>query len=85
MGLPILIHHNADRVGDNDGGWSYSREVADVLERYPKLLVVWVHAGVSRRCSEPNHYEMIDQMMSDCEPTDLARHAAPFCNPATCY
>jgi len=63
--LPILVHHNADRVGDNDGGWSYQHEVEDVLKRYPNLKMVWVHAGVSRRCSEPNHYEMIDQMCSD--------------------
>ena len=65
VGLPILMHHNADRVGDNDGGWSYKHEVEDVLRRYPKLKMVWVHAGVSRRCSEPNHYELIDQMCSD--------------------
>ena len=36
-----------------------------MLKTYPKLKMVWVHAGVSRRCSEPDHYEMIDQMCSD--------------------
>jgi len=62
--LPILIHHNADRVGDNDGKFSYVHEVDDVLTRYPKLKMTWVHAGASRRCTEPNHYEMIDTMLT---------------------
>uniref|UniRef100_A0A7S3F2G0 Amidohydrolase-related domain-containing protein n=1 Tax=Haptolina ericina TaxID=156174 RepID=A0A7S3F2G0_9EUKA len=62
--LPILVHQNADRVGDNDAAWSFRGEVEDVLKRYPTLKLVWVHAGVSRRCSEPNHYEMIDMMLS---------------------
>jgi len=60
--LPVLVHHNADRVGDNDGSWHYVHEVEDVLKRFPKLKFVWVHAGVSRRCSEPNHYDLIDRM-----------------------
>ena len=61
-GLPVLVHHNSDRVGDNDGSWHYVHEVEDVLNRYPQLKFVWVHAGVSRRCSEPNHYDMISRM-----------------------
>ena len=60
--LPALVHHNADRVGDNDNTWEYVHEVEDVLKKYPKLRFVWVHAGVSRRCSEPKHYEMIDRL-----------------------
>ena len=63
-GLPVQIHHNSDRVGDNDGTWEYVYEVEEVLEKYPKLCMVWVHAGVSRRCSEPTHYDMIDRMCS---------------------
>ena len=39
-------------------------QVEDVLKRYPKLKFTWVHAGVSRRCSEPKHYEMIDRLCS---------------------
>ena len=60
--IPALVHHNADRVGDNDNTWEYVHEVEDVLKKYPKLRFVWVHAGVSRRCSEPKHYEMIDRL-----------------------
>jgi len=62
--LPVLVHHNADRVGDNDGTWEYVSEVETVLKKYPTLRFTWVHAGVSRRCSEPNHHEMIDRMCS---------------------
>ena len=61
-GLPVQVHHNSDRVGDNDGTWEYVYEVEEVLKEYPKLCLVWVHAGVSRRCSEPTHYKMLDEM-----------------------
>jgi len=64
VNLPILVHQNASRVGDKEGGWSYKQEVADVLERHPQLKLVWVHAGVSRRCSAPDHHELIDNMLS---------------------
>jgi len=63
-GLPALVHHNADRVGDNDNTWEYVHEVEDVLKKFPKLKFTWVHAGVSRRCSEPKHYEMISRLCS---------------------
>jgi hypothetical protein len=61
-GLPCLVHHNADRVGDNDDKWEYVHEVEDVLTRHPQLKFVWVHAGVSRRCSEPEHHKMIERL-----------------------
>jgi len=61
-GLPIQVHHNADRVGDNDNTWEYVYEVEAVLKKYPTLKFVWVHAGVSRRCSEPLHHKMIMDM-----------------------
>jgi len=38
--------------------------VEEVLAKYPTLKFTWVHAGVSRRCSEPNHHEMIDRLCS---------------------
>jgi len=60
--LPVQVHHNSDRVGDNDGTWEYVYEVEEVLKKFPTLKLVWVHAGVSRRCSEPNHHEMIQRM-----------------------
>jgi len=65
VGLPALVHHNADRVGDLEGGWGYKGEVSEMLKKYPDLKLVWVHAGVSRRCAEPNHYDMIDHMLSE--------------------
>ena len=61
-GLPVLVHHNSDRVGDNDNDWEYVHEVEEVLTKYPKLKFTWVHAGVSRRCSEPEHHKMIERM-----------------------
>jgi len=63
--LPVLVHHNADRVGDNDNSFEYLDEVKDVLRKYPKLKFTWVHAGVSRRCSEPSHHKMIEQMCDE--------------------
>ena len=36
-----------------------------MLKRYPKLKMVWVHAGVSRRASEPNHQDMIAHMLEE--------------------
>jgi len=64
INLPMLVHHNADRVGDVGDMGEYVHEVEDVLKRYPKLVFVWVHAGVSRRCSEPHHHKMIDRLLS---------------------
>jgi len=65
QGLPVQVHHNSDRVGDNDNSWEYVYEVEEVLKKYPKLKFVWVHAGVSRRCSEPLHHKMIERMCDD--------------------
>jgi len=62
--IPCCVHHNADRVGDEDGGFHYVGEVEEVMKKYPKLKMVWVHAGVSRRAFEPNHHEMIDRMLA---------------------
>ena len=62
VGLPVLVHHNADRVGDLDDTWEYVHEVEDVLTKFPALTMVWVHAGVSRRCFEPEHHKMIDRL-----------------------
>ena len=62
VGLPVLVHHNSDRVGDNDNHWEYIHEVEKVLDKYPRLKFTWVHAGVSRRCSEPDHHKMIERM-----------------------
>ena len=42
--------------------WEYVYEVEEVLTKYPTLKFVWVHAGVSRRCSEPEHHKMIERM-----------------------
>jgi len=63
--LPILIHHNADKVNDEDITYAYVHEVKEVLEKFPTLKFVWVHCGVSRRVHEENHHEMIDQLMSE--------------------
>jgi len=63
-GLPICVHHNADRVGDADSSFHYVSEVEEVLKKHPKLHFVWVHAGVSRRAFEETHHEMIDKMCS---------------------
>jgi len=63
--IPCLVHHNADRVGDKDGDFEYIHEVKEVLKKYPKLKFVWVHAGVSRRCSEPDHHNMISKMCDE--------------------
>jgi len=48
-----------------DGAMGYKREVAEVLQLYPTLKMIWVHAGVSRRASEPNHHDMIDNMLTE--------------------
>jgi len=45
-----------------DGAMGYKREVAEVLQLYPTLKMIWVHAGVSRRAFEDTHHEMIDRM-----------------------
>ena len=63
--LPILVHHNAGRVGDTSDGSFYLSEVEDVLKRYPGLKFTWVHAGVSRGCAQPEHHKMIDTMLSN--------------------
>jgi len=63
--LAVQVHHNSDRVGDNDNDWEYVYEVEEVLKKYPTLKFVWVHAGVSRRCSEPDHHKMIERMCTD--------------------
>jgi len=62
--LPCLVHHNSGRVGDISDGSFYLHEVEDVLERYPTLKFVWVHAGASRGCSQPEHHSMIDKMLT---------------------
>ena len=63
--LPILVHHNSHRVGDeSQGNNAYVLEVEDVLSRFPTLKFTWVHAGVSRRCALPDHHKMIDRMCS---------------------
>ena len=63
--LPVLVHHNADRVAEaeDDGEWEYLHEVIEVLEFYPKLRFTWVHCGVSRRTFEETHYQMCDDML----------------------
>jgi len=65
--LPVLVHHNSDRVADDaaDGtsNWQYTHEVEEVLQKYPKLKFIWVHAGVSRRVHEPDHYREIDRLL----------------------
>ena len=63
IGLPCLVHHNSDRVGDKDNTWEYLYEVENVLKKYPKMKFVWVHAGVSRNCNEELHHKMISDMI----------------------
>ena len=36
--LPILVHHNSDRVGDNDDDWEYVHEVRRARTTRPLLL-----------------------------------------------
>ena len=31
--IPCLVHHNSDRVGDNDGNFEYIHEVEVVLKK----------------------------------------------------
>jgi len=64
VNIPVCVHHNADRVGDEDGGFHYVFEVEEVMKKHPKLKMVWVHAGVSRRAFEETHHEMIDRMLA---------------------
>ena len=61
--LPILVHHNCGRVNDrsDEGASKYVHEVEDVLRRFPTLIFVWVHAGVSRGIAHPAHHEIIDR------------------------
>jgi hypothetical protein len=62
--LPILVHHNADRLGSSDDKFAFVCEVEEVLIKYPKLKFVWVHSGVSRRLTKEKHHEMIDRLLS---------------------
>lgn len=64
VNLPISVHHNSDKTGDNDCEWEYVHEVEEVLSKYPTLKLIWCHAGVSRGVFEPNHHAMLDRLMS---------------------
>eukprot|EP00931_Biecheleriopsis_adriatica_P110304 TRINITY_DN84550_c0_g1_i1.p1 TRINITY_DN84550_c0_g1~~TRINITY_DN84550_c0_g1_i1.p1 ORF type:complete len:758 (-),score=157.31 TRINITY_DN84550_c0_g1_i1:25-2298(-) len=63
-GLPILVHSNADRVGTDNDIFAYEHEVAEVLDKFPSLMFVWCHAGVSRRTSQTLQHELFDRMMT---------------------
>merc|ERR1711959_328316 len=50
--INCMVHHNADRTaerGAGDGEHEYVWEVKQVLDEFPKLRLIWAHAGVSRR------------------------------------
>ena len=63
--INCLVHHNSDRPTNNgDGTWDYVWEVEQVLQAFPALKLIWCHSGVSRRTSKPNHFDMLDRMLS---------------------
>jgi len=64
-GLNCMMHQNADRTAkvESNGFYEYQFEMEQVLEKFPELKLVWCHAGVSRRTFEPNHHEMLDELM----------------------
>merc|ERR1719160_994487 len=64
--INCMVHHNADRTAERekDQTYEYLWEVQQVLEEFPKLKLIWCHAGMSRRTFEETHAEMMDHMMT---------------------
>jgi predicted TIM-barrel fold metal-dependent hydrolase len=60
--LPILLHQNSTSVGRHDD-YVYLHELVEVLERHPKLTVVWGHCGLSRRVFHHRYHEMVAAML----------------------
>lgn len=64
--INCMVHHNADRTAERskDQHYEYLWEVQQVLEEFPKLKLIWCHAGMSRRTFEETHADMMDRMMT---------------------
>jgi predicted TIM-barrel fold metal-dependent hydrolase len=61
-GLPLLVHQDSSSVGCHNE-YVYLHEMEEVLERHPKLVLVWAHCGVSRRVYHDQYHEMIERML----------------------
>jgi len=64
--LPVLVHQNATSVGRSNR-LSYTDEVVEMLDRFPKTKLVWAHCGVSRRIKIENLHEVIDRLLDKHE------------------
>ena len=99
VGLPICVHHNADRVGDADGGFHYVAEVREVLRKHPKLKFVWVCARAAPAWRSHDGYTAVTRrrlgVCARCARARGACFAARFatqtprchrhrCTPASC-
>lgn len=63
-GLPISVHHNITSVGIS-GYPKYLHELEEMLQNFPKLKVVFCHAGASRRVNAPYYTKMIDRLLRE--------------------
>ncbi|CAK0847480.1 unnamed protein product [Prorocentrum cordatum] len=63
--LPVMVHSNADRVAHKSTGrLEYAPEVTSVLDRFPSLIFIWCHAGVSRQTADQHQAHHIDDLMT---------------------
>jgi predicted TIM-barrel fold metal-dependent hydrolase len=62
--LPILIHNNVSStfVADHP---KYLHELEIVLREFPKVKVVFCHAGISRRIYAPFYKNMVQRLLEE--------------------
>ncbi len=65
-GLPVLIHQNVTSVSKSDHP-IYLFELTEVLNRFPRTLIVFAHCGMSRRVEVPLYHEMVDRLLGQYE------------------
>ena len=61
--VPINIHQNCTSVWHNDE-YEYLHELREILDKFPKVTVLWAHCGVSRRVTHKQYTDMLHPMLS---------------------
>jgi len=62
QGLPLVMHQNSSSIGCHEE-YIYLHELEEVLDRHPRLMLVWAHCGLSRRVYHDRYHEMIERML----------------------
>ena len=57
-----MLHQNSSSVGWHNE-YLYVHELEEVLNRHPRLVVVWAHCGLSRRVYHDRYHEETERLL----------------------